>query len=82
MICRGESQGHKQDGEEMLLASLGSAQISVRASAGTRPRFLPLLTRMKPSTSLLRPTPTQICTETHTVLWGLRVPFMEKRAQT
>lgn len=42
------------------LGSPGSAQISVRASAGTRPRFLPLLTRMKPSASLLLPTPTQI----------------------
>lgn len=42
------------------LGSLGSSQISVRASAGTRPRFLPLLTRMKPSASLLLPTPTQI----------------------
>lgn len=42
------------------LGSLGSSQISVRASAGTKPRFLPLLTRMKPSASLLLPTPTQI----------------------
>lgn len=42
------------------VGSLGSSQISVRASAGTRPRFLPLLTRMKPSASLLLPTPTQI----------------------
>lgn len=53
-----EARGWAQAG--CLLGALGSSQISVRASAGTRPRFLPLLTRMKPSASLVLPTPTQI----------------------
>lgn len=53
-----EARGWAQAG--WLLGALGSSQISVRASAGTRPRFLPLLTRMKPSASLVLPTPTQI----------------------
>lgn len=47
-------------GQGWHLGSLGSTQISVSTSAGTRPRFLPLLTRMNPSVSLLLPTPTQI----------------------
>lgn len=53
-------EARARHGQGWQLGSLGNAQISVRASAGTRPRFLPLLTRMKPSASLLLPTPTQI----------------------
>lgn len=57
-FSRARSKGQARAGWH--LGSLGSSQISVRASAGTRPRFLPLLTRMKPSASLLLATPTQI----------------------
>lgn len=53
-------EARARHGQGWHLASLGSSQISVRASAGTKPRFLPLLTRMKPSASLLLPAPTQI----------------------
>lgn len=41
-------------------SQMGFCQISAKESAGTKPRFLPLLTRMKPSLSLLLLTPTQI----------------------
>jgi hypothetical protein len=53
-------EARARHGPGWQLGSLGSHQTSVRALAGTKPRFLPLLTRMKPSASLLLPTPTQI----------------------